>query len=443
VTAVSISKVDALPQRPGLRSVSIDEPLTGAEFATYAFDIKGRAETETERVSCVEVRQEGRLLGEAPVAPASVEAAGSAPLGEGNAFTFGTTIQATDLRTEFDLRLRVRYEGGGGDAIGRIQGRRHALPASSDVRIQPVMVTTIGRSGSKWLVWLLSCHAQIVAFQPLVFEPRVATYWVEVFRSLSAPKSSQRQIHSEDYLGEWWLGHRPGALPGAIPADFADWLGKEAVESLAAMCQGRIEAFYGRAGAAVGKPDPDYFVEKFLLRPLTLDLLTEIYPGAREVILVRDFRDRLSSVLAWNARRGQELFGRDTVTTDADFVTSRVRTEAQSLLRHWRSRKSSALLVRYEDLVLEPRRMLEELLNFLNVDSSSKAVAATLNRASQERKLLDAHRTTDQPGGSIGRWRRDLSPELAGICNEVLTPVLTEFGYSVEGTKSSRQLEPE
>jgi hypothetical protein len=300
------------------------------------------------------------------------------------------------------------------------------------------MVTTIGRSGSKWLVWLLSCHSQIVAFRPLVFEPRVATYWMDVFRSLSAPRSFQRQLHSDDYSGHWWLGHRAVALPGPIATDFEHWLGKDAVEALAAMCQRRIEAFYRRISASVGKPNPDYFVEKFLLRPPTLDLLSEIYPGAREVILVRDFRDRLSSVLAWNAKRGKELFGRDTFASDADFVTSRVRTEAQSLLERWRARKSSAFLLRYEDLIQEPRRVLGELLEFLNVDSTTESLEATLDRASQETTHLDVHRTTGQPGASIGRWRRDLSPELAGICNEVLAPVLTEFGYSVEGGESSR-----
>ena len=433
MAAVAISEVEASPLRPGLRSASIDEPLAGAELSTYAFDIKGKASTDDGPVRCVEVRQSGRLVAEAPVAPASVEAASRATPGDEHGFTFGTTIQATDLRREFDLVLHLRYESGDGVAIGRLRGRRQALPPNPDVRIQPVMVTTIGRSGSKWLVWLLSCHSQIVAFQPLVFEPRVATYWLEVFRSLSAPRSFERQLHNEDYSGDWWVGHHPAALPGPLDTDIADWLAKDAVEGLAAMCQRRIEAFYRRIGVSVGKPNPDYFVEKFHLRPATLDLLGELYPGAKEVILVRDFRDRLSSVLAWNAKQGRELFGRDAFASDADFVTSRVRTEARSLLEHWRTRKSSALLLRYEDLVSEPRQALTELLAFLNLDSSDASLDATLDRAAQETTLLDSHRTTKQPDATIGRWRRDLSPDLADICNEVLAPVLTEFGYSVEG----------
>jgi hypothetical protein len=78
VTVVSIGEVKALRQRPGLRSASIDEPLTGTEVDTYGFEIKGKAATETEGVRFVEVRPSGCLVTEAPVAPASVEAAASA-----------------------------------------------------------------------------------------------------------------------------------------------------------------------------------------------------------------------------------------------------------------------------------------------------------------------------------------------------------------------------
>ena len=423
---------------PRLRSATIAEPQPASAFGAYAFDLKVTAATKAERISCIEIRQSGRLVAEASVEPKSNEEKARTSVDE-HQVTFGTTIHATDLTREFDLTLRIRFESGEGVPIGRLRGRREALPANPDARIQPLMVTTIGRSGSKWLVWLLSCHSQIVAFQPLAFEPRVATYWIDVFRSLSAPRSFERQVHSDTYSGEWWLGHRAPPPPAAIAPDLSEWLAKDAVEDLAAMCQGRIEAFYRRVGASVGKPEPDYFVEKFLLRPSTLDLLGEVYTGAKEVILVRDFRDRLSSVLAWNAIRGKELFGRDAYASDADFVTSRIRTEARSLLAHWRKRKDSAHLLRYEDLVLEPRRTLRDLLEFLNVDSSVESLDATLDRGSRKTPLLDAHRTSVR-GTSIGRWRNDLSSELADLCNDVLKPILVEFGYPVSdgGARGSR-----
>ena len=39
----------------------------------------------------------------------------------------------------------------------------------------------------------------------------------------------------------------------------------------------------------------------------------ELYPRAREVILVRDFRDMVSSMFAFNAKRGFQGFRRGSV----------------------------------------------------------------------------------------------------------------------------------
>jgi hypothetical protein len=440
LSVVRIAEVEGPSERPGLWGASVDVPRPGATFDTYAFDIGGSVATERERVACVDVRERGRLILEAPASPVRSEGASGPAARQRDTFEFQATVKATELSTSFDLHLGARFESGDSIPIGNIRGGRQALPSNAGARIQPAMLTTIGRSGSKWLAWLLSNHPQIVAFNPLVFEPRVATYWMSVFRDLSAPSSFLRQLHNDDWTGHWWLRDDPAELPAPVGADLESWLGTEAIESLAAMCQMRIEAFYGRVAASVGKPASDYFVEKFLLQPVTLDLMAEIYPRAREVILVRDFRDRLSSVLAWNAKRGRQLFGRDSFSSDAEFVTSRLRTEARSLLRHWRDRKDRAFLLRYEDLILEPRPALTGLLDFLGVDSSLGTVEATLQRASQKSTLLDLHRTVTEPSASIGRWRRDLSPQLADLCNEVLGPTLLEFGYDVnDGRESSAE----
>ena len=40
--------------------------------------------------------------------------------------------------------------------------------------------------------------------------------------------------------------------------------------------------------------------------------MRQLYPRAREIFLVRDPRDTLASMLAFNARRGFVDFGRDS-----------------------------------------------------------------------------------------------------------------------------------
>jgi hypothetical protein len=38
--------------------------------------------------------------------------------------------------------------------------------------------------------------------------------------------------------------------------------------------------------------------------------------------------------------------------------------------------------------------------------------------------------TAGSAAASIGRWRRDLEPELAERCDAVLSPVVADFGYA-------------
>jgi hypothetical protein len=223
-------------------------------------------------------------------------------------------------------------------------------------------------------------------------------------------------------------------MPSALELGMEEWLENDAVENLAALCQTQIEAFYLEVARRSGKRDVRYFAEKFLLDPTLLDLTTEIFPGARELILVRDFRDRLSSVFAWNEKRGDHGFGHEAEMSKAEYLAERVNADAEGLLSRRRRKGESAHLVRYEDLILEPQRTLKGILEFLDVDAGAEAVIETLRLANRPNELLDGHRTVSDPTQTIGRWRRDLPPDLAAECNEILAPVLAEFGYEPDPT---------
>jgi hypothetical protein len=135
----------------------------------------------------------------------------------------------------------------------------------------------------------------------------------------------------------------------------------------------------------------------------------------------------LCSVIAFNHKRGYQAFGRADVGSDAEYVETAVANSARRLLRRRRERGEEAHLVRYEDLIQEPAETLAGTMRYLGLDAGEEAVAAVLERSGEE--SLDEHRTTGKVSESIGRWKRDLSPELAQVCAEVLDPVLVEFGY--------------
>jgi hypothetical protein len=167
-----------------------------------------------------------------------------------------------------------------------------------------------------------------------------------------------------------------------------------------------------------------------------------MYPGARELILVRDFRDMLCSVIAFSRKRGYEAFGRSDEGSDVEYVRTNLVQSVEGLAKRLQATSTRPHLVRYEDLINAPEQTLAEMLSYLDLDSDPDQIQDTLKRAEESTTSMQhpgsgqqvdllAHRTTSDPAASIGRWREDLPEEVAEVCKEVLGPLLVEFGYEV------------
>ena len=171
---------------------------------------------------------------------------------------------------------------------------------------------------------MLAAHPEVVAYRPFDYEPRVATYWMGVFRALSDPASYRRQLAPTGTIdGTWWLGEQT-PLPRPIRDPALDpWLDVTAIGELAGVAQQRIERLYSEVAAAQGRPDAAFFVEKYRTDAVP-ELMLELYPRAREVMLVRDFRDMIASMFAYNEKRGRQGFRRDRATSDRDYILNDV-----------------------------------------------------------------------------------------------------------------------
>jgi hypothetical protein len=340
---------------------------------------------------------------------------------------FSTAISALKLDLEFELTVRVILQDKVRVAIAKIRGKRSPLHSEFHPRLHPLMVTTLGRTGSTWLMRLLTFHPQIVAFRPFQYEPRVATYWIDVLRMLSEPASYVQQIvPTSDLSDRWWLGGNTASRikdPGAH-----EWMAADNIEQLAAVCQSRVEAFYEEVARLGGYQSPRYFAEKYLPNRLTPSLMWELYPQAREVFLVRDFRDMLASIIAFNKKRGFQGFGRERARTDAEYVLQ-LRTSVMSLLKSWSGRADRAHLLRYEDLINHPISSLRGLLRYLDLDSGEATIESMLDAASDELPEMQKHRTSSDARKSMGRWREDLDGDLITNCQEAFGVALDRFGY--------------
>jgi hypothetical protein len=209
------------------------------------------------------------------------------------------------------------------------------------------------------------------------------------------------------------------------------WLGTRHVEELARFCADRIDEFYRHAIPADRYARAAYFVEKLWPGTSTPTILRDLYPGVREIVLVRDFRDVACSILAYSRVRGLPLFGLGGVGSDEEYVRGPLLRSARSLLASWRQRATDVLLLRYEDLVRDTRATLHGLLSHAGVDASGDTIEAMIEATPTDR---GDHQTSASAAASVGRWRAELGePERRAFEGE-FAAVLEAFGYAQEGS---------
>jgi hypothetical protein len=210
-------------------------------------------------------------------------------------------------------------------------------------------------------------------------------------------------------------------------ADLRDWMGTTYVEELIRFITQRIDALYEKLSAKEGKEQATRFVEKCPPDgPQTM--LSEIYPRAREILLVRDFRDYVCSVRSW--RHGWEA-SRARYTSEAEWIKQSLARQVRAASVYRRNRPQ-AMVLKYEDLVTRTEETLASLFAHLEVEGTPTTVASVIDRAetSSDQSITRGHQTSGGPAESIGRWKKDLEPRLQKACEEAFGEALAEFGYA-------------
>lgn len=412
----------------GLAGGAIDRPVAGDELGEWALDVRGWAVGEHGPVEAVEGRHEGNVLWQVAPVLDRPRIAAEHPQAGTDTVGFYALQSVLALPPRHEIDVSALLEGGRREPIGSIVAEREPLVTSFRPRRQPILVTTFGRTGSMLMMRLLVSHPEVLPFKPHRFEQRITSYWIDALLALADPVSYLRGVAPQAGVDDrmWWLGNA-GQMPWPLRDEgVQQWLGGDAVEELAVIAQQRIDALYERIANEVGGSGEPFFAEKSNLR--VSSVATELYPEGRELFLVRDFRDMVASVFAFNRKRGVTGFGRGKAASDREYV-ERVGGWVASLARAWERRRERAHLVRYEDLLREPEQALTALLTYVGVDASATTVEAMVAGLGEDVPELREHRTTASPQSSIGRWRTDLEPELREACERAFGDALALFGY--------------
>jgi len=157
------------------------------------------------------------------------------------------------------------------------------------------------------------------------------------------------------------------------------------------------------------------------------NMMRALYPESAEIFLIRDLRDVLCSVMAFNAKRGFASFFYDTVSSTYDYIKL-LRDQAALWLANWKVRGSSSLYLTYEDLIQKTPETLSRLCDYLKIDGSPEQIAAVVAHATAG-PGLSFHLTSRDVASSIGRWKYDLDDDVKVMCSELLGDVLHEMGY--------------
>jgi hypothetical protein len=430
---VEIQNVTQLQNKEHLWGSYIDLPKPGGTSDIYAIDVMGWVLGKTTPVTAVEFHSNGQLhqsllinMDRKDIAHSYSHVPNAVKSG------FRTRISVVSLPQEFEIKIDAVLQNGAKHPIGSITGKRQAITNKFIPIYNPLMVTTFGRTGSTWLMQLLDAHEEIISYRPFQYEPRVASYWIEVLKALSEPTSYLQMLSSSQFDKTWWLGNTYfPAEATAFDPSVQRWLGYNNVDIISTFCQSRIEAFYDQVASLQKKFSPKYFAEKFAPDNVMTTLIWEMYPLAKEILLVRDFRDMLCSVLAYNKKKGITSFGRELTYSDEEYVKY-LRGYAAYMLQRWKRQTPKVFLLRYEDLIMHPHEALESVFEYLAVNANVGYIQEVISKAQSSNQDQQAiHRTASSSVDSIGRWKSDLDKKMQDLCNETFGDVLKEFGYEV------------
>ena len=424
---LEITEVSQAPPSEALLASYLDSPAPGTALDRTTFEVGGWAIGRDSQAESVEIVAGERRVRTIPLWVERPDVVAVHP-GARPASGFWSLCGTLPLERDFRLDVRAVLADGTRAAIGSIAGRREPIRTSFQPQLKPLVVTSLGRTGTTLLMGLLSAHPAVVAHRTYPYEIFPARYWLHLLRILAEPADHNHSSHPSSFTADIWrVGYNPfHTAPATHAPELANLFGRSYVERLARFCQESIDDFYRTTASLQEQPDAELFVEKF--QPDALPRIAwDLYPEMKEIVLVRDFRDLICSVFAFNEKRGTVDFGRDGFHGDAEYVRF-VASRGRELLDAWKSRRDRAELVRYEDLATEPAATLKRILAYLEF-GDDPAIVEKMTAAAFDHPDASSHRTTAGVEESIGRWKRDLPPTLRPVLSESLDPVLAELGY--------------
>ena len=146
--------------------------------------------------------------------------------------------------------------------------------------------------------------------------------------------------------------------------------------------------------------------------------------GARNLFLLRDPRDEMASIKAFNAKRGYAAFNWQPDDDDLSYAR-KICADRRGFLQHLVGFEPSARrhFLRYEDLVRRPAEETRRLSDWLGVELDHAGADA-------DASIRAVHMTAPDASASVERWRTDLGGDVQALFRDELGDELERLGYA-------------
>lgn len=288
-----------------------------------------------------------------------------------------------------------------------------------------VFILSKGRSGTTLLQTMLDSHPEIVA--PL--ESRFIAHFYHKYGRRTHWTKVQKDEFIGDVLSEmkiayFWeldvscLTERIHQLPECT--------------SYGALCK----QVYASRTSPFQKEAPRVIIDKNPIYSVLIPIIRKVYPEARFIQVVRDYRANVSSYAKFQPNKSIRNLGYKWNLYNA------------KIEKFKKSHPNKFYSMRYEDLVEQPERIMKEILNFLNIPfhpavlhyqkDMEASYQGYLDRAPSDKIREIRKQATQQVHGNLTKpldvglihsWKKKLSREQVSVLDEICGSMGQQFGY--------------
>ncbi|MCK5211114.1 sulfotransferase [Candidatus Parcubacteria bacterium] len=277
-------------------------------------------------------------------------------------------------------------------------------------------VVGLQKSGSYWVTALLNAHPEIRCFPDLcggqtgVCEGRIFDMLASINKDDGRAFKNSFLNHHNDFY-----------------ADLVPLLNKINQQELFNKFRDRYREWcdkHSEGKKIVGDKTTEYVFH--------LDMIDDFYPRVKKICILRDPKDR---IVSWNfhqIRKGRKKEEKISNKFVMDYCTNRIKKEYESMLKY----NGYIHCLTYEMLKNNPNKVINNLLNYLEVKTNNKLISNMIEAASidscrkkdksiskEDKKEIinNEMRKSHYRKGVVGDWKNYLTDKQVQIVDDILS----------------------